>query len=427
MFRICIFVCFLLQMNLVQASCNLPKNLPDSPEDWERLELQLSLNESSCINNSAYYALLGQSKLRLGDAVSALINLERALMLNPNNMEAKVDFADALILAGDVFAGIEVFDLVLSHPELPSLLESALKERKSQINALLQTDSLVLKTQLAFNSNLNNGVADASLDEISSIFNGLELSSDYLERAGMSFLNSLSYNHARQVRAGLLTTQVMIDGRLSEIDSTNYTSLLLGVMFDLPERDSVTSFRSWVASTRYGAEPLVERAGFAVQKSFNNFMTFRPWVSIEKQNFQLNPALTGTELKVGLTANVDEKDTWVYSTSVMKNWAESQDRPGGGRTGVSLGLDKQWRIGSGDVFLSIESSFTRDDKKYTDWKGLDKIKINKNIGLDISYEQDLANQWRWFVSSEVGKQWSNIPLFQNQAVKISAGLIFALN
>ena len=82
---------------------------------------------------------------------------------------------------------------------------------------------------------------------------------------------------------------------------------------------------------------------------------------------------------------------------------------------------------AGDLVRFRECIWHIEPKKYTDWKGLDKIKINKNIGLDTSVEQDLANQCSWFVSSEVGKQWSNIPLFQNQAVKISAGLIFALN
>ena len=55
-----------------------------------------------CYTNSEYFALTGAAYLEMGDLLRALESLERALLLDPRNGSAAVDFAEVLYSQGQV-------------------------------------------------------------------------------------------------------------------------------------------------------------------------------------------------------------------------------------------------------------------------------------------------------------------------------------
>ena len=64
-----------------------------------------------CVNGAAY--------LGMGDLLRALESLERALLLDPNNGSAAVDFAEVLYRQGQVISAIEVNTQLLARRRPP--------------------------------------------------------------------------------------------------------------------------------------------------------------------------------------------------------------------------------------------------------------------------------------------------------------------
>ena len=79
----------------------------DAAEDrvaqWAALATSLADLQSRCLRSSEYYALLGAAQLNSGKLDVASESLERALLLDPTNGAAQIDYAEALYAAGQLF------------------------------------------------------------------------------------------------------------------------------------------------------------------------------------------------------------------------------------------------------------------------------------------------------------------------------------
>ena len=64
--------------------------------------------QASCLRSSEYYALLGAAQLNSAQLESASESLERALLLDPNNGAAQIDFASALFASGQLFPALQL-------------------------------------------------------------------------------------------------------------------------------------------------------------------------------------------------------------------------------------------------------------------------------------------------------------------------------
>ena len=97
-----------------------------------------SLDEilEQCYGNSEYFALEGAAYLSLGDLLRALENLERALLLDPSNGSAAVDFAEVLYRQGQVISALEINSQLLLREDLPDDLREAIS-RRHKIFAIL--------------------------------------------------------------------------------------------------------------------------------------------------------------------------------------------------------------------------------------------------------------------------------------------------
>ena len=93
---------------------------PKSPSDasareraqWTQLAATLAGIQASCLRSSEYYALLGAAQLNSAQLESASESLERALLLDPNNGAAQIDFASALFASGQLFPALQLNERV---------------------------------------------------------------------------------------------------------------------------------------------------------------------------------------------------------------------------------------------------------------------------------------------------------------------------
>ena len=73
------------------------------PPNWQQLERQLAEIKLRCLDSSEFFALHGAAQLNSGFVDQSLESLERALLLDPNNGAAQIDYGQALLQKGFVF------------------------------------------------------------------------------------------------------------------------------------------------------------------------------------------------------------------------------------------------------------------------------------------------------------------------------------
>ncbi|MBL4821475.1 MAG: tetratricopeptide repeat protein, partial [Gammaproteobacteria bacterium] len=86
--------------------------------DWPALEQRLAGLMQECLESSEYFALLGAAQLNSGNIAESLETLERALLQDPDNGAAQIDYAQALFVQGDLFAALELNRQLLRRDDL---------------------------------------------------------------------------------------------------------------------------------------------------------------------------------------------------------------------------------------------------------------------------------------------------------------------
>lgn len=87
---------------------------------------------SFCLDDAAFLATLGALLLEDGDATQALVWLERAVMLDPDSLGARVDLAFALAELGQPGALQEISDQLRNRADMPAALRARLYPAERQ-------------------------------------------------------------------------------------------------------------------------------------------------------------------------------------------------------------------------------------------------------------------------------------------------------
>ena len=119
----------------------------DRAAQWAALATSLADLQLRCLRSSEYYALLGAAQLNSGKLDVASESLERALLLDPTNGAAQIDYAEALYAAGQLFPALQLNETLLARDDIPADLRERLTERQAAWHGnikqhLLQLDLL---------------------------------------------------------------------------------------------------------------------------------------------------------------------------------------------------------------------------------------------------------------------------------------------
>ena len=86
---------------------------------WRGRHGQLLEIYDQCLLSTEYFALLGAAQLNLGLLAESMESLERSLLLDAKNGAALIDYAEALLLDGQLFAAIEANDMLIVRDDMP--------------------------------------------------------------------------------------------------------------------------------------------------------------------------------------------------------------------------------------------------------------------------------------------------------------------
>lgn len=114
----------------VPACPSLAGFYPGTTTDWQAMHQQLSPLMPRCLRSAEYFALLGAALLNIDQLADALEALERALLLDPGNGGAQIDYAEALFRQGQLFSALELNQQILARDDVPEFLNPMLQQRQ---------------------------------------------------------------------------------------------------------------------------------------------------------------------------------------------------------------------------------------------------------------------------------------------------------
>ena len=431
LFSLVLLLTVSVNVNAYQARCDAlqlaEKKLNATSVNWlEVHELLAGASNVECFSSDVFYALWGQSKLRLGYIEESIIALEKAILLNPNNIEAQVDFSDALFVAGQTLAAKELNQNLITRSSMPESLRQHLLQREKQLNDQLTQLSSIVSVGAFWDSNINNGVEFDNVRNSLPIFWPM-LSAEYLREEGWGAFLHANVKAIHKMHFGHLYGKVERYDfvGLGNDEDLARTAFTFGVNLDSGNRYPLTTEveyailekqreRNWsiiqIATDIHNSE----LAGFAEVNSKYYFSL---------QNNELNSDLDATEFG-GIWAIQDAEKVIPGQIRINVNFNKSSSglRPGGDRKllGLAYRLGVDLPLGKLDLELELDRSL--DSENYSELIGLnEKRRINKK-SINLNYIYNINPYAALVVSTSYRQQSSNVKLFDREGFGVQISL-----
>jgi tetratricopeptide (TPR) repeat protein len=331
------------------------------PFELEGESLDSLKNDSRCTDDDRFLTALGLSYLQINMPHEAVTSLEKALLINPANGEARVIYAEALLAAGYVSAALNANKQILVSKDLPPAIHALTRLRDS----LWRGERSILKQSVQYDKvwtdNINGGLSESSLTlDLQGGSITLDLSPASIKQAG--FYDHMVY---RAVSSSL-TSQKRYIFTVDALGSNGIANSKLDLSLSL-QKPAEFSSRGLlqITGTYRGlglAESELEVAGrYSEPVSYNGASLNRSLFAklLEFQGYKGH-----TAIQVGSELETASKEL-IFGRYTLGGWAAIDKVLTGLRDG-------------GDKFLV---------GTYAGW-GVDKNDVGYNLGLNLMYRKD---------------------------------------
>lgn len=398
--------------------------------DWQEIERQLGPLMGRCLQTSEYFALLGAAQLNVGRLAEALESLERALLLEPGNGGAQIDYAQALYLQGQIFSALELNGLLLQRDDLPEGLQPMLASRQRNWRAMTRQTSVQADVLLGYDSNLNGAPAPSQITlTLSGDSVVLPLNEEYRPKAG-PYTNLRLAGRYRQLAPEHQHNFVAeLRGRVSEDADSDLLQLDTRYAFIKPGRQRSWQLVAGMSHLFFGGSPLytATELGGRYVPSFSR--ACRPYVSgaTQHQLFHNQSTLSAVESKIGagISCPLDNgmgRHQLTAEISALNNTPVNDGRPGGHRNGWQVSFD--WQVQLRNALISSQLNHTQLD----DSRGYNPL-LNDNakrwVGrsyLLMQYRRPMGSSSDLLVNFYHQHQRSNLNLFRTTDSSIEFGI-----
>lgn len=416
---------------LAEACPDLAPYYPQDDQQWPASLQALRPLEAECLQSAEYYALVGGGQLNVGLLVPALESLERALLLDPGNGAAQVDYAEALYLSGQIFPALELNEGILQRGDVPEHLTTLLQDRQQAWRRQTRKQGLVAEIGLGYDNNLNSG---PSRNEITLTLSGepvqLTLDQAFQPVAG-------PYGNARLTGVFQQITPDHTHDLMAAVRSRNSehtaSDLLqfdwrynLGSSWDDWQLNLTagTSHLLWGGSPLYSvteARFLVQPQGTGCQPQYE--------LAAQHQLYHGQSLFSGVEssASVGLDCRPpDQSRRFGAELGLLNNSAIKADRPGGERQGWKLRLQLEQRLWRGTLSAQFSLATLQDATGYNELLA-DFARRDVTTRLfRLQYRQALQPRMELMVNLNRQQQGSNLGPFENAGTAFELGLSYSL-
>ena len=430
-------VCFGLASSAANASAECPDLAPYYPDqgvDWQSLSQQLASLSSECLDSAEFHALLGAAKLNSGNVADASESLERALLIEPENGAAQMDYAQALYLQGQLFAALEINDALLTRTDLPKNLQAIIEQRQQSWQALTTERSAQLDILAGYDNNLNGAPGPSQLTlTLSGEPIVLVLNEDFRPKSG-PYMNFRLAGRYRQLGPNSQTNWLTeIRGRLSEDSESDLLQFDSRYAFIRPGRRQSWQVSTGINHLQFGGSSLYTGMDVSARYQRASSMSCKPYyqAATQYQFFHNQRQLDALESKAGVGFNCPRSSSWgnhQFSTelSLLSNAAIESSRPGGDRDGWQASVDWQVDLPQGELRSQLGYTRLNDAEGYSPLLASGARRWLRRSYLLLQYRRPLSAGTTLLVNMFHQDQHSNLELFQTVDSTIEIGISLAL-
>jgi len=414
---------------LAQACPPLQDLYPDpaDPAQWpltlERLNPLLAL----CLESTEYFALLGAAQLNTGNIPAALEALERALLLDPANGAAQVDYAEALYASGQLFPALEINTALLQRSDLPPTLAAMLAQRQQSWQTQTRSRGLQAGLALGYDNNLNGAPANSSFTlTLSGEQVVLTLDPEFQPADG-PFLNlRLNGFYQRSTPDRSHDLVFALRGRASEESASDQLQFDWRYALVLPLRRYQWDLVAGTSHLMFGGSPL-----YSVTEARARLRGRREGclpqyeVATQHQLYHGQSFMTGLEasLSAGFECTLAEgRQRIAVEAGPLSNIALNKQRPGDNRNGWRLGLNWHWQVGRGLLTSQFSYSRLADENGYSGLLADGAKRQVHSRFLRLQYSRSLQPKLALQFNFTHQNQGSNIAPFDNRGSAADIGL-----
>ncbi len=425
---VCIGLCLALGRAWAgEQSCSVPMGVPASQLERQVALHALDLQAGQCTHDADWHAQRGALLLALGRAAEAAESLERAILIAPNHAGARVDYADALALLGDVDSARAMAEALLSQADVPGAARQHLLARLQRWQAAQSAwqFAVMLGAGLAWESNLNGGPADSNLWlTLPEGWLRVQLVPDAQPQSGFAGLYHAAGTALRALaseRQLLLRTQLRWrdaaaaynDYQLTQFDATLVQPHAQGELAaQLSHNEQYFAGARLLGETRllaqyqWGLSPCSSALGADVA-----------W-----RRFPSAAILDGDQLALRLGAHCNRAP---WRTDAQLRLAldrpDDADRPGGSQRWAELRLGAGWQGERYAARLEFNLDHVADHDGYSPLLGAGRVRTVFRQALRAELTRALDPHWELAASIDYFRQRSSLALFEVDNVGLYFG------
>lgn len=417
------------------AACPDLKSFYPGPEpDWGLVENELEVIFDQCLESSEYFALLGGAQLNLGDVARSIESLERALLLNPDNGSALIDYGEALYRDGQLFAALEINTRLVEREDVPGNLQEQLIERQQYWQRQTRQTSWRLDFGGGYDNNLNGAPDDT---QIAITLSGepiyLNLNEEYRSVSGALLNAGFTAEHTRLFPDKQDNFLGRVRSRFSESESSDvvqatgrYSRLFSGRRFNYRQGLGI-SHLTFEGRELFTGTDIRQRVEFT--RGSESFCDRFMGLALQHQLWHTQRRLDGAEVKAGVGAACNftnlEAQAFGIELNLVHNRELRDDRLGGDRNGWQILGQWQWRSLGGLVTAQVEFASLRDEEGYSPLlENNSRRQVSRGSGL-LQYQRPgrlLGLDTALLVNVFHQEQSSNIDLFDTTDTSIGLGI-----
>ena len=365
--------CLLHSLQSVAACPDLSDFYRAIDDEFQLVESRLLPLLGECSENSEYFSLLGTVQLRSGNFFTALENLEHALLLNPDNGSALVDYAEVLFQQGQVLSAVEINAQLLAREDLPEELAQAIADRQRRWRRLTIETSSILGVSVGYDNNLNSAPMGRQLAlTLSGQSVVLDVSPEFLAVGG-AYAN-LAAGIARSKAGRDISSRMsgQVKGRFGK--NSSYDVLQASSQFafaqsgDNPRWNATLGFDH----LNYGGNAIFSsstiRASYLARQG--KVCGIYPRLALQYQHFHTQESLSGIESSLGVGVDCQlpigkTVNRLAVEASTLTNRALKGSRLGQDRNGWQVNIAWRRQVGPGQASAQYTFTDLSDDEGYS--------------------------------------------------------------
>jgi len=401
---------------------------PTGTVDWPALVAQLEPLQPRCLENAEYFALLGAALLNATNIPAALEALERALLLDPDNGAAQVDYAEALFRAGQLFPALELNSTLLQRPDIPGNLQVLLQQRQQNWQGQTRRRGLQVELDAGYDNNLNGAPARSDFTlTLSGEQIVLTLDPEYRPVSG-PYLNLRLAGFFQRLEPDRSQDLIFaLRGRFSEHQESELLQFDWRYALTLSGRKRIWELVAGTSHLLYGGSPLYSVSEARIRNRGGDEGCGPKYeLAAQHQLYHGQSVMTGLEASAtsGFECRLaGGRQLFAVDTGPLGNFALKGGRPGDDRQGWKLRLSWQLQLAKGALDSQFSYANLDDTGPYSEiLAGGARRQIGSRF-FRVQYSQPLQQNLVFQLNLTHQDQTSNIAPFVNRGTAAEVGLM----